>query len=57
MLGSKRATYGEQIVATLSRELVAEFGRGYAEKNPRRMMQFAEAFPDEEIVATLRRDN
>jgi predicted nuclease of restriction endonuclease-like (RecB) superfamily len=55
MLGSKRATYGEQIVATLSRELVAEFGRGYAEKNLRRMMQFAEAFPDEEIVATLSR--
>ena len=33
----------------------AEFGRGFAEKNVRRMVQFAEAFPDERIVATLRR--
>lgn len=30
-------------------KLVAEFGRGFTEKNPRRMMQFAEAFPDEAI--------
>lgn len=53
VLKSERATYGEQIVATVSRELVAEFGRGYTEKSLRRMIQFAESFPDEEIVATL----
>lgn len=53
MLGSERAAYGEQIVATLSRELVSEYGSGYTEKNLRRMVQFAEAFPDERIVATL----
>ena len=51
VLGSERAAYGEQIVATLSRQLVADYGRGYTEKNLRRMIQFAEAFPDEEIVA------
>ncbi|HTF67950.1 MAG TPA: PDDEXK nuclease domain-containing protein [Edaphobacter sp.] len=55
VLGNERASYGEQIVATLSRQLVSEFGRGFADKNLRRMMQFAEAFPDEEIVATLSR--
>jgi hypothetical protein len=33
--------------------LGAEFGRGFEEKNLRRMLQFAEAFPDEAIVATL----
>lgn len=55
VLGNERATYGEQIVATLSRQLVSEFGRGFADKNLRRMMQFAEAFPDEKIVATLSR--
>jgi predicted nuclease of restriction endonuclease-like (RecB) superfamily len=55
VLGSGRAAYGDQIVATLSRQLVAEYGRGYAEKNLRRMIQFAEAFPDEQIVATLSR--
>ena len=53
VLGTERAAYGEQIVATVSRQLVAEFGRGFTDKNLRRMMQFAEAFPDEAIVATL----
>ncbi len=55
ILKEKRAEYGEEIVATLSRQLETEFGRGFAEKNIRRMVQFAEAFPDERIVATLRR--
>ena len=53
VLGQSRAEYGQQIVATLSRQLVAEYGRGFDEKNLRRMVQFAEAFPDEAIVATL----
>lgn len=55
VLGNERAGYGEQIVATLSRQLVSEFGRGFTDKNLRRMMQFAELFPDEAIVATLSR--
>lgn len=55
VLGSERAGYGDEIVVTLSRELVREFGRGYSEKNLRRMVQFAEAFPEEEIVVTLSR--
>jgi len=55
ILTNERAEYGKQIVATVSRQLVKEFGRGFAEKNLRRMMQFAEAFPDEAIVATLSR--
>ena len=37
ILHGERAAYGEQIVATLSRQLVAEYGRGYTEKNLRRM--------------------
>ncbi len=53
VLQNERAAYGERIVATLSRQLVADFGRGFETKNLHRMMQFAEAFPDEEIVATL----
>lgn len=55
VLSGERAGYGEQILVTLSRELVGEFGRGYSEKNLRRMVQFAEAFPKQEIVATLSR--
>lgn len=53
VLGSERAGYGEQIVATLSHELTTEFGRGFERTNLTRMMKFADAFPQEEIVATL----
>lgn len=53
VLREQRADYGTQIVATLSRQLSAEYGRGFEEKNLRRMVQFAEVFPDEAIVATL----
>lgn len=55
VLDGERAAYGEQIVSTLSRQLVAEYGRGFAEKNLRRMVQFAQAYPDEQIVVTLLR--
>lgn len=55
ILQDQRAEYGKQIVAALSRQLTAEFGSGYGEKNLRRMVQFAEAFPDSEIVAALLR--
>jgi len=53
VLGSQRAGYGEEIVATLSRQLMANHGRGFEPKNLHRMVQFAEQFPDEQIVATL----
>jgi predicted nuclease of restriction endonuclease-like (RecB) superfamily len=55
ILKSKRAKYGEQIVSALSRQLTAEFGRGYSVKGLRHMIKFAEIFPDEQIVSTLRR--
>ena len=55
VLQEKRAEYGERIVAEIGRQLELEFGRGFAEKNLRRMVQFAEAFPDEQIVVTLSR--
>ena len=55
VLRERRAEYGEKIVVSLSRQLEREFGRGYAEKNLRRMMQFHETFPDREIVVSLLR--
>lgn len=55
ILKEERAEYGRQIVATLSRQLTPEFGRGYSEKSLWRMIQFAELFPDEQIVAALSR--
>ena len=57
VLRGKRAGYGEQIVVSLSQQLEAEFGRGFAEKNLRRMVQFTEAFPDREIVVALIRQS
>ncbi len=55
VLDGQRASYGAEIVATLSRQLVADYGRGFEEKNLRRMVQFATLFPAEEIVVTLSR--
>ena len=55
LLTGGRAEYGRQIVATLSRQLTAEYGSGFSEKSLRRMMQATQVFPDEQIVATLSR--
>ena len=55
VLAGQRAGYGEGIVVTLSRQLVADYGRGFDEKNLRRMVQFAELFPGQDIVVTLSR--
>lgn len=55
VLGNQRAEYGKQIVSTLSTQLTKEYGRGFELRNLRRMMQFAELFPDFQIVATASR--
>lgn len=55
VLQGQRAGYGEQIVSALSRQLEAEYGRGFSEKNLRHMLRFAEAFADSQIVSTLSR--
>ncbi|WP_350247758.1 PDDEXK nuclease domain-containing protein (plasmid) [Rhodococcus sp. D-6] len=55
VLGRERAEYGAQIVASLARELTERFGRGFEEKNLRRMIKFAQLYPDAEIVASLAR--
>lgn len=52
VLDNQRAEYGKQIVVTVSRQLREEFGfSGFDEKNIRRMMQFAQLFPDFKIVS------
>lgn len=56
ILKEKRAEYGAEIVSALGRQLESEFGRGFAEKSLRRMVQFAEVFPDREIVVSLIRE-
>ena len=52
VLGKERAAYGQQIVVSVARQLAQEYGPSFGEKNLRRMMQFAEVFPEEEIVVS-----
>lgn len=54
ILREKRAVYGERIVSALGTQLSLEFGRGFQTRNSFRMMRFAEAFPDFQIVSALR---
>ncbi|TAF45129.1 MAG: DUF1016 domain-containing protein [Sphingobacteriales bacterium] len=53
ILKDKRAEYGKQIVATVSKQLINDYGASFSEKNLRRMMQFANIFPNEKIVVSL----
>lgn len=55
VLTEKRADYGKEIVVTVSRQLVDEYGNGFTEKNLRRMIQFSEVFHEEEMVVSLAR--
>ena len=52
-LHSERAEYGKQVIASLAKELVAQYGKSFEARNLRRMMQFAEVFPDFKIVSPL----
>ncbi|BDT73913.1 putative nuclease YhcG [Comamonadaceae bacterium OS-4] len=53
--GADRAKYGDQLIQRVGEQLAQEFGRGFEAKNLRRMVQFAQAFPQPEIVAMLSR--
>jgi len=53
ILGEQRATYGKQILSTLSIKLVADYGRGFSAPNLFKMVRFAEVIPDPQIVQTL----
>jgi predicted nuclease of restriction endonuclease-like (RecB) superfamily len=54
VLQNQRAQYGEEIVYALSRQLTADYGRGFTRANLFHMIRFAEVFPDEQIVNALR---
>jgi predicted nuclease of restriction endonuclease-like (RecB) superfamily len=53
ILAYERATYGEQIVHALSRQLSEEYGPGFGRTNLFYMIRFAETFPDSRIVHAL----
>ena len=53
VLQGARAEYGKQVVTSLAEDLVGRYGKSFETKNLHRMMQFAEVFPDFEIVVPL----
>ena len=53
ILQNKRADYGKRIVPTVSAQLTEKYGKNFELRNLRRMMQFAEQFPNIEIVSPL----
>lgn len=55
VLKNQRADYGQQIVSTLSRQLVEEYGRGWSVKQIQHFIRFFDRFPDQTIVSTLSR--
>ncbi len=56
VLGNERADYGKLIVTTVSTQLQKEYGKkGFEPRSIWRMMQFAQLFPEIQIVATLSR--
>ncbi len=56
LLKKERASYGQEIVSAVGRELTLAFGKGFTDRNLWHMKRFAEAFPDEKIVTTLSKE-
>ena len=53
ILKNERVEYAQEIVPTLSQQLENQYGKSFAERNLRRMMQFANVFPDFEKVSPV----
>jgi len=53
LIGPGRAAYGERVVAELSTQLIAEYGRGFGKRNLFYMVRFVELYPEAEIVHAL----
>ncbi|MGB0562251.1 MAG: PDDEXK nuclease domain-containing protein [Spirulinaceae cyanobacterium] len=53
ILQGDRATYGKQVINTLSEQLTQMYGKGWSPRQLRQFVLFATVFPDFEIVHTL----
>ena len=51
--GKEKANYGEAVLKELSKNLSAEFGKGFSSANLRNFRQFYVTYPDEQICYTL----
>ncbi len=55
ILQGERADYGKEVIADLSRQLTAAFGKGWSKKQLHHCLRFVQTFPDSHIVSALRR--
>lgn len=55
VLQGERAEYGGAVVEKVADQLVGDYGRSFEVKNLRRMVQFAEVYPEQAIVVSLAR--
>ena len=55
ILDNERAEYGQRVIDSLASSLTIEYGRGFSRASLFRMVQFAQRFPQIEIVASLAR--
>jgi len=53
ILQGERAEYGKQVITSLSKQLMTAYGKGWSARQLRYCLNFAEIFPDTEIVNTL----
>lgn len=53
VLNNQRATYGQEVVASVAYNLSQEYGKGFTRVSLIRMIQFYEAFPDPQISSTV----
>lgn len=51
-----RAAYRQQLVIRLSKDLTAQYGRGWSHQQLRHCLHLVETYPDQDIVYTLCRN-
>ena len=51
-----RGEYGQQILASLAQQLERDYGKGFSYSALTRMARFAELFPDERILVSLKQE-
>ncbi|MDQ6961760.1 MAG: DUF1016 N-terminal domain-containing protein [Mariprofundaceae bacterium] len=56
ILQGERAEYGKQVVASLSKQLTAAYGKGWSTQQLRHCLRVAEAFTEKKIVYTQCRE-
>ncbi len=55
ILKQTRGEYGKAVIKQLASQLTQQFGQGFTRASLFRMLQFANQFPDQQIVATMSR--